>query len=544
MSKNLVIKIDSTRKTIVFSGDTFLYKDQIKTNFKSKWNSTDKTWQASYINEEQVNNLPSIFPLSQILFLQKEVSEVVCENLPSVNKDLESGSSSVSQLLIKIKKVISNSFPTTISVFGVLSSVKKLSNGRIYFDLLDSSDSSTIRCILWESKSSILDELSKSGIFIEDNTPVLLEGSLTLGGKNGSISFVVDRFVPEYTLGKIQANREKTNEALKKEGLFNKNKSTKLAFLPMRLGLLTSDSGTVINDFMASIKVSDFGYKLYWYHTRVQGDFAKNDIISGISFFNKNKNVDAILIFRGGGSVTDLQIFNDYEISKAVCLSVLPILSAIGHEHDQSSIQDVSYKSFGVPKDLGRFFSDLILNIKDDLKNTCLDIHLSSSRYLDLAERDISLLSYRIHKEVEQIFAGYLKLLNKFGSEIKKIIITILETYNNKYLRSVNSIDKGLNTIINQAAYKLKSFKRLCGLAVAVTNNFEKNLSLYETIFNNLSPETQLKRGFAIIRNNKNHQTVVDVSSIGINDNIIIEMIDGEIQASVKNKHIKVDYEK
>lgn len=195
----------------------------------------------------------------------------------------------------------------------------------------------------------------------------MLEVVPTISNKGGKLWLNIKRIIPEYTSSKLASLREQTNERLRKEGIFENNKNLSFPFLPVNLGILTSSTGTVINDFMASLDEAKFGFKLTWLSVAVQGSEAKKSIVNGIRQLSKIKDLDVILIFRGGGSPAELAVFNDYEVAKAICLCPLPVISAVGHQEDQSSTQDVSYLAQGVPKDIGTFFANLVLSYRKNL---------------------------------------------------------------------------------------------------------------------------------------------------------------------------------
>ena len=187
-----------------------------------------------------------------------------------------------------------------------------------------------------------------------------------------------------------------------------------LVFLPRRLGILTSGGGTVINDFRASLEKAEFGFELFWRSVRVQGVDACEDILAGLSELLKLKRIDAILIFRGGGSKAELAVFNNYDIARAICLSPVPVISAIGHQEDQSSAQDVSFRALGVPKDVGRFFADAVVGYRDNIshwsaliKNAGVSIYRYNSQTLSLVARGIKDAVFsRCHNTEERLLSS------------------------------------------------------------------------------------------------------------------------------------------
>jgi len=413
---------------------------------------------------------------------------------------------------------------------------------------------------LWENKKFLLEKLKAVGIELEDNIPILLEAAVSLNQKNAQVSLNVEGFVPEYTLGKLQASREQTNNRLKLEGLYDRNRETKLNFLPVRLGLITSDAGTVINDFLASLNVCNFGFQLYWYRARVQGRGAEKEIIDGIKYFQKKNSVDAILVFRGGGSVTDLAIFNEYNVAKAICKSKLPVFSAIGHEYDQSSTQDVSYKSFGVPKDIGRYFSDLIITRTDDLNEVGVNLLYESHEIVSSSEKALSIVMFKVLKDIKIIFKQKLEKLRYVADRIRKNGLDSFQAQNSKLEKVKRSIVretsetifkfesrlknratllfKQIFQISELATYRLTQHKALLKKGFEVHSMFNLKLEHLTGIVQSFSPEIQLERGFAIVRNSAN-KVLKGLKGIEVDQTLSLEMVDGKIDVNVKKIEVK-----
>ena len=387
----LDIKIGSS--LIVFSGaGTFEAKDRIKQLGAARWNVASKVWElrAGTLSQEQ---LKEIFPEASIQVInissEKEQSQESKEISNTLVQDTFAGAYSVSQITSEIKKLLCSVFPSTILVYGVVSTVKEMSDGRIFLELSEiEREEERLSCVIWRNAEQICKPLNDLGFKLEVDLQAMFKAQIDITKRN-SISLSIVGVVPEYTITRLAAKREQTNERLRQEGIFSKNKGLKLPFLPIRLGLLTSAGGTVINDFLASLNVCSFNFELCWYDTKVQGVDAKEAVIRGLEILQSLNKIDAILIFRGGGSPADLAVFNEYEVAKAVCLCSLPVISAIGHQKDSCSVQDVSYLEFGVPKDIGRFFSDLVI-----------------AKRIAIAEF-MSLLSQFMQKEIELAEKGF-----------------------------------------------------------------------------------------------------------------------------------------
>jgi len=131
----------------------------------------------------------------------------------------------------------------------------------------------------------------------------------------------------------LRSHSEKLKEKLEEEGLFDEFHKKSIPEYPTRIGIITSPTGAAIQD-MKNVLSRRFPVTILLYPARVQGDEAAGEIAEGIREFNKRKNVDVIIVGRGGGSIEDLWPFNEEIVARAIFASKIPIISAVGHETD------------------------------------------------------------------------------------------------------------------------------------------------------------------------------------------------------------------
>jgi exodeoxyribonuclease VII large subunit len=510
---HLEIIISKNQKNLIISGNTFKMKDQIKSLGQAKWDSKGKRWLISGASFSR-DLLTSTFPDARIIGGEDDSDEEKFQEAPrtinQVNEKKNSvilGSSSVLELNTLISSALSKQFPGETKVYGLISSCKLLSNGRIYFDLsdIDKTDC-VVSCVVWEYDSpTIIKQMKDSGFDIENDLPVLVSAQIRLNPKRAQVSLSVCSFIPEYTIGKILAEREKTNTRLQKEGLFHVNKTRSLPLLPQKLGVLTSQGGTVINDFIASLGVCGFGFEIEWCPVRVQGRRSEREVIAGVEYLNARSDIDAILIFRGGGSASELGLFNTYEIARAVCTSSKPVFSAIGHEYDQCSVQDVSFLSFGVPKDIGRFFSDMVIDIRKKMFDALsLIVRKSEDTFLD-AQRKTSQAGEKLRSASER---------HMQDSFHRTQII-------------VQKITERVGPFLSLQESGLVSFRLMFAHGHIFLENCSKMILSHERLLQAVSPEVQLQRGFSLIRDMKGAY-ITSIDEIHDAEHFQIQMKDGQ----------------
>lgn len=226
---------------------------------------------------------------------------------------------SVTQLNNYIKSVfVAEEMLHNILLNGEVSGVSLRGNG-VWFTLRDQA--AAIPCVCWE----------KSRCTVKDGDQVTLRGTVDYWQKAGKINFNVHALV-KTGAGELLEQLKALTEKLRKEGLFDKKKAmpTKVK----RIGVVSSRYGAVIHDIMTVTKRRNPLVDIVLYPAAVQGENAPREICAGVNYFNRTKNVDVIIVARGGGSNEDLSCFNAETVARTVASSELPIVAAVGHETD------------------------------------------------------------------------------------------------------------------------------------------------------------------------------------------------------------------
>lgn len=490
------------------------------------------------------------------------------------------GSLSVAEFVGKIRQLLTQAFSTVV-VYGVLRDVTRQQSGRVFLELGDAdAPDERVRAAIWSDEERICAVLHAAGIRLEPDLQVMFRCKVSFSGRGGYVSLTVVSIVAEYTISKLRAQRDMTNERLKREGIFTANKQLSLPMLPRRLGILTSFGGTVIHDFRASLDEANFGFELFWFPVLVQGQDAKRSILEGMAVLNRVPELDAILIFRGGGSPAELAIFSDYDIARAVALCPVPVISAIGHQEDESSTQDVSYRGGGVPKDVGRYFADIVRDLRDRFAENATSIHRVTEKILDqrqesvtmfgrlvtsgsaasvrlaaerlgrvygslpvLAARAIGRASERCAEKAAPIAARSEGLAAKKGVEL----IGLADRIASVALKVTDGAMHRVETVANRSlAYaeriehrEREKLKRLATVPREVEHlirSKEAGLKSYEQLIEGASPTTQLARGFAIVKSAGDGRIIADGAPLPEGERLQIEFRDGVRGAVIADK--------
>lgn len=233
---------------------------------------------------------------------------------------------SVSELTDRIKALLEQNF-VDILVEGETSNVKQSRNGHYYFTLKDSG--AALPCVIWRSTAQRL------GINLTDGQQIVVGGDLQVYAPHGRYQMIVS-LVQQAGIGKLQQAFEKLKAKLKEEGLFDDIHKKPLPKFPERIGVVTSATSAAFQDIRSTLEKRWPLAEVKLYHASVQGLNAASEIVKGVEYFSREKNVDVIIIGRGGGSLEDLWPFNEEAVARAVFACEVPLISAVGHEVDFS----------------------------------------------------------------------------------------------------------------------------------------------------------------------------------------------------------------
>ncbi|MCL5028210.1 MAG: exodeoxyribonuclease VII large subunit [Bacteroidetes bacterium] len=231
---------------------------------------------------------------------------------------------SVSQLTNQIKQALEDNF-SQISVVGEISNFKSHVSGHWYFNLKDNN--AVISCAMWKGFNNY--------VFFtpQDGMKVIVNGKITVYPPRGSYQIDVRSMKPA-GVGELQAAFELLKQKLSAEGLFDEKYKKAIPILPKKIGIVTAIDGAAFQDMISVAKRRFPLVELVIAPSKVQGSGAAETIVKSIKLLNEQKDIDVIIVGRGGGSIEDLWAFNEEIVAREIFRSRIPIVTGIGHEID------------------------------------------------------------------------------------------------------------------------------------------------------------------------------------------------------------------
>ena len=238
---------------------------------------------------------------------------------------------SVSQLSRQARELLEDCFPA-VWVEGELSGLTTPGSGHWYFTLKD--DNAQISCAMFRRQNIRVRTPVTNGM------QVMVRGKISLFEPRGQFQLIIEH-LEDAGLGALQRAFDALKAKLQAEGLFAEGRKRPLPHMPRHIGVVTSPTGAAIHDILTVLRRRFPAMKVTVFPSLVQGDAAAGQVTAAIERANRHADaldppLDLLIVGRGGGSLEDLQAFNQESVARAIVASRLPIVSAVGHEVDIS----------------------------------------------------------------------------------------------------------------------------------------------------------------------------------------------------------------
>ena len=388
----------------------------------------------------------------------------------------------VGELNNYIKDVVDNDpMLNNVYIKGEISNFKNHYSGHMYFTLKD--DKSLIKCVMFKSYTNNLTFMPKDGM----NVVVL--GTVAVFERDGIYQIYV-RGMEEDGMGALYTAYEKLKAKLQDEGLFDEEHKKRIPMLPKSIGVATSSTGAVIRDIInvTTRRFPNVNIKLY--PVAVQGKGAEDTIVKAIKYFNKEKNVDVIIIGRGGGSLEDLWPFNEEVTARAIYESEIPIISAVGHETDFT-------------------ISDFVADLRAP----------TPSAAGELAVPDINEVKWKISSIDSRMCNSLKKKVSNMRGQYDALI-------KRKVLRDPFDSIRQKSLIIDNMSKQMQDKLKI------LFKNARMKLTEKASGLDKLSPLKTLSRGYGIVENSSG-EIIKSVSCLTTGDKIKVVLNDGSRNAMI-----------
>ena len=383
----------------------------------------------------------------------------------------------VSQVSLHIKELLeSDPLLMDLWIVGEVSGLRSSSAGHTYFSLKDRE--SLLRCVMFRGM--------KGSELLSEGDSVSTHGKITFYTKGGTTDFMVDLAMPE-GVGELTLELERLKQKLASEGLFETSRKRSLPRFPKKVGVVTSSAGAVLHDIQNVLQRRYPLTELVLSPTVVQGADAAPRIAAALESLDRNGGCDVIIVGRGGGSLEDLWPFNEEVVARTIYACKTPVVSAIGHETDET-------------------ISDYVADVRAPTPSAAAELVVPDSRVLCRQLEMTSTMMYRVLVDHNS------RRRTDLTTITRRMEIGLPDTQTMR--RRVDDAGR----IVQSASAKLISEGKIQVEGVGLR-------------FRALDPLATLNRGFAIVQLADSGKVVSSTRQILEGDLVEITVTDGSIPA-------------
>ncbi len=232
----------------------------------------------------------------------------------------------VSQINGYVKKILDhNIILNNVWVKGELSNFKRHYSGHLYITLKD--EGGVLKAVMFRGAATTL------AFEPADGMKVLARGRVSVYETGGAYQLYIEEMIPD-GVGELYIAYEQLKKQLADEGLFDERHKKPIPKFPKAVGVVTAPTGAAVRDIINVITRRYPMAEIILYPAKVQGTGAAESVVKAIEYFNATREVDTLIVGRGGGSIEDLWAFNEEITARAIYASEIPVISAVGHETD------------------------------------------------------------------------------------------------------------------------------------------------------------------------------------------------------------------
>jgi len=356
--------------------------------------------------------------------------------------------------------------------------------GHFYFTLKD--EGGLLRSVMFKFSAEKLKFVPENGM------KVIAHGRISAFVRDGQYQFYADEMEPD-GIGALYIAYEQLKAKLEKEGLFDARYKKPLPKIPKRIGIITSPTGAAIRDII-DVLGRRFPYaEGVLFPALVQGENAPKQLISGVRFFNMTKNVDVIILGRGGGSIEDLWAFNNEELAREIFASKIPIISAVGHETDFT-------------------ISDFVADRRAPTPSAAAE--LAVPEMMELKQKILNIIG-RMDMLIMHSIGSYRQRLEELSG--KRVLNSPEYIIDDRRMYLMNLDTRLENAMKYNMSLKKEAFAR------------------YTSKLEALNPMSVISRGYSAIFDSDG-TLIKSVDQVELGDTLNFKTIDGSVSAEVKGK--------
>ncbi len=418
---------------------------------------------------------------------------------------------SLSELQRRIKCAVEEALPMPVWVAAEISELKVNYSGHCYMELVEKADDAAAirggrslsgapraqaRAVIWRSQYGMLSAYfeAETGSRLAAGMKILAKVLVSYHELYGLTLQIVD-LDASYTLGEVERQRQLTIKRLQADGVWDMNRQTAMPMPVQRVAVVSSASAAGYRDFMNELGSGGYAFRTELFDAVVQGAAAEDSVTAALSAIAERADeFDAVVIIRGGGSVTDLSCFDSYRICSYVAQFPLPVITGIGHDKDTSVADMVAHKSLKTPTAVAAWLTDRMARIE---------------AWLDESSR-------RLHDTAVNIARGERLRLERLTSDAAR--------------------ESGMYAERCRSALGLLR-EQIASAALRMVETGRSRLAAAEGVVEGRSPHRVMRMGFAVVRSGG--RALLSTEGLRAGGRIEVELCDGALDADITSIKVK-----
>jgi exodeoxyribonuclease VII large subunit len=510
----------------------FKEKDLAK-SLGARWDNLSRKW---YVPTTLADDLT---PFER--WLDSESPAQTPQSPAETHKEEEKGIS-LSTLLRGVQSALRRQFPGAIWVIAEVSNLN-LNRGHLYLELSETSDGGQLlaqcRAMIWQSQAGRLLERFKAetGSELAVGQKVLLLAEPSFHEQYG-FSLVIQDVDPAFTLGELEANLNAIRKQLVSEQLYTLNKRWSLPADFFRIAVIAPPAAAGLGDFRADADalqkagLCEFTY----FYSAFQGDQVESEMLAALDAITSLHDAhpfDALVIIRGGGAKLDLNQLNIYSVAARICNAPLPVLTGIGHERDNTILDEVANLRFDTPSKVVAEIRHRIFQQAQTAKQHWRQIEQASHMHLHQWRHRFEQLDRKIHQNSRACLVQWKDQLEPLKYQLQREGQQKLQTTERRLQYLQQSIEHLVDGKIIRSKYEIEQQQQKLGLDVQrVLKHKREHIIQWIAFILSSGPKTQLNRGFVIVKDQAGTpiKTAVQAKQAG---RIELQFADGTLEARI-----------
>ena len=411
----------------------------------------------------------------------------------------------VTELNRLIARAIERTFPDEVWVSGEIRNLNRAARGHVYFSLIDADAADPapqLPVVLFSSDREAVNRalIRVSAGRMVDGMQVRVRGTVGHQATRGVVQLRMRWIDTDYTLGRLAADRRAVLEGLATEGLLDRQAGLALPVAPRRIGLVTSPGSAAHGDFLHELTQSGFGFTVLFTPVTVQGVGAAGSIASALSALEAHRP-DVVAVVRGGGSQTDLAVFDSDVVARAVATASFPVLTGIGHEVDQTVADRVAARAVKTPTACAQLVVGMVRDFATRLSTAERNLRHGTERVTVQARRRLDHITPRLGSVTSRRLTSGGGALDRTAQRLRWSAAAALEYRQRRLDDTASAVTGAAGAALGGAkAASSAAARRLATSATHGVSGSRRRLDALAALVKAQDPDLMLARGWTVTR--------------------------------------------